>query len=190
MRLFVALWPPVEVLRTLGTALTGAAGSPGATAVRWSATAQLHITLAFLGEVEPVRQEQVERRLARVAGRHPPLDLHLAGAGRFGDRVLFVTVGGDREGLKRLAGSVAAAARHAGVPIEERGFRAHLTVGRARGGDARADLRPLVAALDAYRSAGWTAADLHLVHSRPGAGDGGRAAYSTVASWPLTRADG
>jgi RNA 2',3'-cyclic 3'-phosphodiesterase len=187
VRLFVALWPPAGVVRTLSDAIADVAGSgPTASAVRWSTAPQLHVTLAFLGEVAPGRQQQVEHRLARVAVRHPPMALHLAGAGRFGERVLFVKVGGDREALGRLATSVSAAARRAGVPVEERPFRAHLTVGRARGRDARPDLRPLVGALDGYRSDGWTATELQLVQSRPGGGDGGRPAYADVAGWPLT----
>jgi 2'-5' RNA ligase len=184
MRLFVALWPPADVVAQLGTVLAEVAGkaAPGP-GVRWSGAGQLHLTVAFLGEVDDLHRSRVEQRLARVATRYPPLTLRLDGAGRFGDRVLYLRVAGDREGLGRLAASVAAAARRAGVRLEERAFRAHLTLARGRAG---ADLRPLVAALDGYRSAGWTAAELHLVRSRLGGGEGGRAAYDTVAAWPLT----
>jgi 2'-5' RNA ligase len=182
VRLFVALWPPAEVIGDLAAA-TSAVAARGPAFVRWSGSEQFHVTLAFLGEVPDRQRGEIERRLARVSERHAPLSLQLAGAGRFGDRVLYVRIDGDRDRLRRLAGSVTAAVRRAGVDVEERAFRPHLTVARARppGG-----LRPLATALEGFRSADWTACELHLVSSRLGAGPAGRAAYETVAAWPLT----
>jgi 2'-5' RNA ligase len=184
MRLFVALWPPAEVVEHLQDAVREVSGRIAAPpGLRWVKVEQLHLTLAFLGEVDPPRAQQVQERLARVGVRHPPVGLRLQGAGRFGDRVLYVRVEGDREQLGRLATSVAAAARRSGLSQQERSFRAHLTLARGRPG---ARLRELAGALDGYRGSGWTAHELHLVHSSLGAGEGGRPVYRTLASWPLT----
>ena len=185
MRLFVALWPAAEVVEHLRAAMADAADRVGVSSgLRWVAPPQLHLTVAFLGEVDPPRQAQIEARLGRVCGRYPPLTLSLAGAGRFGERILFVKVTGEREQLGHLAMSVAAAARRAGLALEDRPWRAHITLARARQGGG--GLRELARALDGYRSDPWTAGDLELVHSRLGAGEDRGSSYQTLARWSLT----
>lgn len=183
MRLFVAVRPPADVVDQVLDAVSAAAAADHGRPLRWARAEHLHLTLTFLGEVGDEIRSRVEQRLARVAGRYAPLTLQLAGAGRFGQRVLFVKVAGDRDRLGRLAASTTAAARRSDVAVEERVFRAHLTIARAGPG---ADLRPLVAALNGYRSEPWTVADVHLLRSRLGAAPEGRPAYDTIASWPLT----
>jgi 2'-5' RNA ligase len=181
MRLFVALWPPPDVITELGTALGGLRSEDG-TGLRWTLPEQWHLTLAFLGEVDEGRLPELQRRLARVATRHAPLSLQFTGAARFGDRVLYTRVSGDREPLRRLAAAAAAAARRTGLPVEERPYRPHVTLARARGGT---DLRPLVAALQDFRGTAWTSSALELIRSRLGSGPGRTSSYRTIASWPL-----
>jgi 2'-5' RNA ligase len=185
LRLFVALWPPAEIVEHLQAAVADVTDRLGApSGVRWVTAQQLHLTVAFLGEVDALRGTRTQERLAGVCARHPPVTLWLEGGGRFGDRILFVKVAGDREPLGRLARSVAAAGRRAGLTLQDRPWRAHMTVARAR--QDGAGLRELARALDGYRSSTWTAAELHLVRSRLGAGDGRRSVYETVATWSLT----
>ena len=87
MRAFVALVPPAAVLAELATALAPVqAAQPG---LRWTPSGQWHLTLAFLGEIDEGVLPDLTERLARAARRHPPLELALGGAGRFGDRVLW-----------------------------------------------------------------------------------------------------
>lgn len=182
MRLFVALWPPSDVVAELRTAL-GELRPADEVALRWTVPGQWHLTLAFLGEVDEGRLPELQRRLARVATRHVPLTLQLTGAGRFGDRVLYTKVCGDREPLRHLADAAAAAARRTGVPVEDRPYRPHLTLARVRAG---ADLRSLVTALQDFRGTVWTSSTLELVRSRLGSGPGRTSSYRTIASWPLT----
>jgi 2'-5' RNA ligase len=85
-------------------------------------------------------------------------------------------------GLRRLAASVGAAARRCGIPVEDRAYRPHLTLARARDG---ADLRAVAALLGGFTGSPWTADALHLVRSRLGAGPGGTAAHDVVQAWPL-----
>jgi 2'-5' RNA ligase len=86
--------------------------------------------------------------------------------------------------VRRLAASVAAAARRSGIPVDDRPYRPHLTLARVRD---RADLRPAVAALGTFAGSPWTPDALHLVRSRLGAGPGGTAAHEVLATWPLGR---
>jgi RNA 2',3'-cyclic 3'-phosphodiesterase len=150
--------------------------------LRWTRPEQWHLTLAFLGEVGGDAVDPLVCRLARVAARHPPLSMSFEGGGRFGHRVLWTRVQGDRERLRRLADSVRAAARRSGLPVDERPYRPHLTLARAAG---TADLRPLVERLASYVGQPWVATRLYLVHSRLGAGPDGSALHEPIAHWPL-----
>jgi 2'-5' RNA ligase len=181
MRMFVALVPPAEALAELAAALAALPDTPG---VRWTRSEQWHVTLAFLVEVDDRTRDALAERLARVAHRHAPPTLALAGGGRFGAQVLWTRVDGDRPALRRLVDSVRAAARRCGLPTDARPHRPHVTL--ARGGRPAPDLAPLAAALDGFAGRPWTAADLHLVRSVLGAGPGGTARHETVARWPLT----
>lgn len=194
MRLFVAVWPPPPAVDDLARRVAAlrhdspafdppASDRPVAGAgLRWTRTEQWHLTLTFLGEVGDSALPELTRRLARTAHRHPPPVLRFAGAGRFGHRVLFTRVEGDREGLRKLAASAAAAARRSGVNVDERPYRPHLTLARAIPGS---DLSPVVTALAPYRGPGWEASTLTLVRSRLGAGPGRTSGYETVMAWPL-----
>jgi 2'-5' RNA ligase len=184
MRAFVALIPPAAVLAELAAALAPVqAAHPD---LRWTPAGQWHLTLAFLGEIDGDTLDggvlpDLTARLARAARRHPPVDLALDGAGRFGDRVLWTRVRGE---LRALAASVGAAARRCRIAVDDRPYRAHLTLARTRPG---ADLRPAVDALRDFAGTPWTATTLHLVRSRLGAGPGGTAAHEVIATWPLGR---
>ncbi|HXT46365.1 MAG TPA: RNA 2',3'-cyclic phosphodiesterase [Pseudonocardiaceae bacterium] len=181
MRLFVALTPPDEVVEALRT--TTAALRELAPELRWNRPEQWHLTLAFLGEVGDEVVDELTHRLNRAATRHPPLSLSLGGGGRFGSRVLWTGVQGDRDRLRRLAGSAAAAARRCRLPVEDRPYRPHLTLARAPGD---ADLRPLVQRLASWQGPPWVATELTLVRSRLGAASGGSALHEPIIGWPLS----
>jgi 2'-5' RNA ligase len=180
VRLFVAVIPPEPAVADLRAAVgtARAAAPPG---LRWADPARWHLTLAFLGEVEERRVDELRERLGRTATRHAPPCLRFAGAGRFGDRVLWVGVDGENDELRRLAASSAAAARHTGIAVDDRPYRPHLTVARADR-SARADLRPTVEALHAYAGPPWSADRLHLVRSYLGP----TPRHEPLADWLLT----
>jgi RNA 2',3'-cyclic 3'-phosphodiesterase len=100
----------------------------------------------------------------------PPATLRLAGAGRFGSRrrpqVCWAGLDGDVGVLADLAGRLAGAARALGLPVEDRPFRPHLTVGRW---DPR---RPadgdLPDRLAGYRGPDWPLREVLLVRSAGG----------------------
>lgn len=182
-RLFVALVPPAYAVADLLAQVAAArAAAPDDPAIRWARAEQLHVTLSFLGDVRSGLVAELGTRLERAARRHAAMDLRFAGAGRFGQRVLWAGVGGPADRLRALAASVSGAARRTGIPQEERRFRAHVTLARGRDG---AELRPAVAALAAYEGPLWRAERVTLVRSELGRGPGGTAAYTEVGGWPL-----
>jgi RNA 2',3'-cyclic 3'-phosphodiesterase len=114
----------------------------------------------------------------------PPMTLRLAGGGRFGSlrrpQVAWTGLDGDVEPLVQLAARLAAVARRLGLPVEDRAFRPHLTLGRWRPG------RPadggLIDRLAAYRGPDWPVTEVRLWESHLGP----KPTYETVAAWPLT----
>jgi RNA 2',3'-cyclic 3'-phosphodiesterase len=185
VRLFVAVVPPPAVLDELEA--TVAPLRPGWPALRWTGMPAWHLTLAFLGEVGDDTAAALAPRLERAAARHPSLELSLAGGGAFSGparaRVLWTGLRGDLRALEALARSVAAGARRAGAPPPDEGrrFRPHVTLARCR---EPADVAALVDELSGYAGAAWTAAEIHLIRSRPGA-PGAPPDYETMARWPL-----
>jgi 2'-5' RNA ligase len=168
--LFVAVVPPPEATAELAATVEQLRAS--APDLAWVAPDRWHVTICFLGPVEP--SGELRERLARVARRHPPPTLRVAGGGRFGDRVLWARLEGD---LRAVAAGVTRAAERAGYAVEDRPFRAHLTL--ARGRRTRVDLRPLAAALADVGGPVWTAEELALMR-------GGSPRYLRLAGWPFT----
>jgi 2'-5' RNA ligase len=190
--MFVALVPPADVV----AALAGRVDDVGTqvSGLRWTLRENWHLTLAFMAAVPTAAVEAAVAELAETARNTGPFALRLRGAGGFPRPgragVVWVGVAGETEGderaLARLARHVRIALRRARLSPDRTPFRPHLTLARVR---PAADVTGLVAELDdvpATRSgSGWQARDLRLVESRLGAGEGGRAGYTQVATLPL-----
>ncbi|MGE5764145.1 MAG: RNA 2',3'-cyclic phosphodiesterase [Mycobacterium leprae] len=181
MRLFVAVRPPPEALAHLDAAVVS--HRDDWLALGWVPAERWHLTLAFLGDVDPDRVDPLAQRLARTAARHPALTLSFAGAGTFPRRhaharVVWTGVFGDRRELGLLAAGVVAAASRERIAVDDRPYRPHLTLARVR---RPADVSPLVAELSSYAGPVWTATDLQLVRSHLGP----KPRHETLAHWPL-----
>ncbi|MEV4942634.1 RNA 2',3'-cyclic phosphodiesterase [Streptomyces zaomyceticus] len=186
MRLFAAVVPPAARQDELGHVVDRLHRLPGADGLRWTSRPGWHLTLAFMGEVDEELLPELRVRLARAAHHTPPLGLRLHGGGHFGHRALWTGVAGDLDELRLLAERADAAARRAGVPMDEhRRYQAHLTVARARGGDA--DLRPFLDELGTFEGSRWEVGELTLVRSNlPVSGvRGEQPRYEKVDGWPL-----
>jgi len=118
-RLFVAVEPPPTLLDRLDEL-----DRPDGAGVRWSRREQWHITLCFLGEVE---RAAAEAALEQLTAERAVADLGPT-VGRLGDRVICVPIAG----LDDLATAVAAAMDGLGEAPDDRSFKGHLTLGRAR----------------------------------------------------------
>lgn len=170
LRLFVAVWPPPEVVEAVAAVATGDG------AVRWVPPERWHVTLRFLGDVDPSAVEALASRLAAAAAGVPP-GRAVAGPAtkRLGRSVLAVPVA--------QLDAAAAAAREATAGVggpEERPFFGHLTVARSRG------RRPVPAGLAGRPvSATWAVSDITLVRSTPGPGG---PVYQVLARAPVAAA--
>jgi len=124
-RLFVALRPPAEMRAQL-LGLMG--GVPGA---RWQSDDQLHLTLRFIGEVDRPQADDIAASLGTIDRPRPTIALR--GAGSFGHkgRVHSVWAGvAPDEALHQLHDRVSRALVLAGVAVEQRAFKPHITLAR------------------------------------------------------------
>lgn len=174
MRLFVGLFPPEDVLLDLRGRLTRALSSAGKR-VRLTPVERWHLTLAFLGEVDPDRLGDVGRAIDSVPGPGP-ITVRMSGGGSFGrgrSSVLWAGLDGDLATLATLQAGIGKALEEHELPHDTRPFTPHLTVAYASSPDLRA-------ALADYAGPTWTAQDFVLVHSRHTEGAG----YEILRSWP------
>ncbi|MFN3535843.1 MAG: RNA 2',3'-cyclic phosphodiesterase [Brevundimonas sp.] len=127
VRLFAAVPIPFDIAEALQRRQRGL---PGA---RWRPADALHITLAFYGEVVETRADDLAAELTRA--RVDPFELTLEGVGAFGDghrtRAVWAGVGAS-EPLNILAGRCRGAGQRAGVVMESRDYRPHVTLAYLR----------------------------------------------------------
>ncbi|GAA4906409.1 RNA 2',3'-cyclic phosphodiesterase [Streptomonospora salina] len=206
MRLFVAVYPPQEVLDEVGRvagALSAAdrldvaggaldtadrGGDPGARprlgqGLRWRAPEEWHFTLLFLGEVGEQELPQVRRRLAAAAARSESPEVAVRGGGTFpGDTeqatVLWAGLEGDVGAVTLLADRLRKAARKAGLKVDRRPFVPHLTLATRR---PPTDMTALRYGLSALATPFWTVGEIHLVRSHHPR----RPRYQTLTTWEL-----
>lgn len=139
MRLFVAVDLTASAriaIEALARELAGrVAEVAGARAARWVRPEKLHLTLAFLGAIEPDQVDAIRRGLEPPM-MQPTFEVAMSGAGVFPGtgpvRVLWLGITAGRENLVSLQGQVASRLREVGCALERRPFVPHLTLARFR----------------------------------------------------------
>jgi 2'-5' RNA ligase len=135
--------------------------------LRWSTPDQWHVTLVFLGEVEDAARAKLVQALSTL--RQPPLKLRMERLGVFErSGILYAEVEISEE-LLHLYEAVAAAVRRCGLEVEERPYRAHITLARARNREGRKAVERLrtVASREQQRlRASWGAEEFLLYESQ------------------------
>lgn len=167
-RMFFALWPPAAVRDAL---LAVRAGLPGA-AGRENHPLDLHLTLVFVGAVDPERRPCVEAAGDGLA--LPGFELSLDESGdwpRAGIR--WCRPGTFPATLPALVQALQARLRACGISPEPRPFRPHVTLARKAAATPR---NPLPAPVP------WSVREFVLAASLAGR----RPAYQVLRRWPLT----
>ncbi|GAW50369.1 MULTISPECIES: RNA 2',3'-cyclic phosphodiesterase [unclassified Nocardioides] len=186
LRMFAALVPPPEAVEHLDefVEVRRPAGE-----FRWATAEQLHVTLAFLASVEERRLDDLAERLARAAARRTTFDTAIAGGGAFPNparaRILWAGLDLDEDGrtqLDRLATGCRAAANRAGIAVDGRRFRPHVTLARI---GHPTEVSSWVRLLDGYAGPRWPADRVALVASYLGEGARGRPRYEVVEEFAL-----
>ena len=170
-RVFFALWPDAEAKPALSALAAAVARARGGRPTRAD---QLHLTMAFIGEVAPAAMPLLRAAGVEAAAAAAPFVLTLdRPGGTARDGVAWLEAAAPPAALMTLHEALAGALRCAGFATEARAFRPHLTL-------ARRCTRP--AGPDAGASTSWVAESLALVASTPAPG-GSR--YETIAEWRL-----
>jgi 2'-5' RNA ligase len=150
----------------------------------WVRADNLHLTLRFLGEIEPRMLEPVREAVAAAAAAIPPFTVGLGGLGGFpsgrAPRVLWASVAAGGKELETLYAALEAELVARGVPGESRPFHPHVTLARARDPRGAGDLGSVLGAGPAFGEVRVGA--LHLMRSDIGP-RGSR--YSILSEAPL-----
>jgi 2'-5' RNA ligase len=134
VRGFVAVLLPDGVrARLAATAAELRARAPGFTWVRGE---NLHLTLRFLGSLEPTVLEHAREAVLAAATGISPFTVALGGLGGFpsarAPRVVWAGVVAGGERLVALHAALEASLVARGIPAEGRAFHPHVTLARAR----------------------------------------------------------
>ena len=165
-RLFLAVPLPAVVKAEL-ISLIDAVRRSAPRSARWVRPEQLHVTLKFLGDVEPEQQEALTRAMQSVC-TEAPFRFTLQGVGAFPNRrqprVIWTGIQSGCDHVAHLAGLVEAAACEAGFDPERRRFSPHVTLARVK---QPGDFKSLWDQVDAvpFTSQEVDAVDVRLIHS-------------------------
>ncbi|MFP4032254.1 MAG: RNA 2',3'-cyclic phosphodiesterase [Desulfococcaceae bacterium] len=172
IRAFIAFSLPEPViahLRILQKSLRDA----GLDDLRFVRPENIHLTLRFLGDVDPSAVDAIAGAMAEAAAEAAPLSLTARGIGAFPAvrkaRVVWAGLAGETAELISFRGRVAEALETMGYPREPRRFTAHLTLARVRE-RRRVEPERLVSAmesLNALTSPSFSAGELVLFQSDP-----------------------
>ncbi len=167
-RLFVAVWPPDEVVERVA-----ALDRPEVVGLRWTSPAQWHVTLRFLGRADV---GEARAALGDLVVPTAPVEAVVGPTvGRFGQRVLQVPV----SGLDGLAAAAVSATAAVGEPPEDRPFAGHLILARVAK-SAKVDLRALAGQAI---TGTWAVTEVTLVQSHLSSAG---ATYEVVSHCPLS----
>jgi RNA 2',3'-cyclic 3'-phosphodiesterase len=143
MRTFIAIPLPDEC-RTLLDRMQQKLRSYGAD-VRWVAVPSIHLTLKFLGEVDPDIIASLSESLESELRSQRIFSLLLRGLGCFPNqknpRVIWCGIDGDSMQLSQIHQQVELICNRFGFEPEDRDFHPHLTLGRVNG---KRNLQPLI----------------------------------------------
>jgi 2'-5' RNA ligase len=186
MRAFVAVALEPAACREIARSTRGAIAAIGpSSAARWTREENLHLTVAFLGNIEEGLVPAIGERLGPLAERIAPERLVLAGVGGFPHsrpRVLWLGVDAGRTWFVGLTKAVRAALGEGlGLELDQREPSAHVTLARVERPE-----RPLLPALEAAfagRAIASQADRLTLFSSVVGRGG---PTYSAVREWPFS----
>ena len=164
--MFFALWPDEGVRSALGR-LSGELVEGG----RPTRRDNLHMTLEFLGGIDRARIADASAAATRLSA--PRFRLVLDGVGHWRrSRILWLAPTNPTPPLIALQAGLHAELAAAGLPLEDRPFRPHVTLARRAKPLAFRPVAPVT----------WDVRELVLAESMPGP-DGVR--YQVVERWPL-----
>lgn len=167
IRSFIAIDLPESVRRDLAQLQERLrrVGAP----VSWGRPQGIHLTLKFLGDIDPDLVPQIGAELRAITVQQTPFRLQPKTCGAFPGlnqiRVLWVGLDGPLDTLKALQERIEAALERFGFPPEQRPFKAHLTLGRVKGCGRESALQEALLDLQHFQSEAFDVTGLVLYRS-------------------------
>ena len=181
MRLFVAIDLPDSVKERLEEIITELRTCRAD--VRWVHFDLMHVTLKFLGNIEPQELVAIDGVLSRIAANTQPAQGRLHNVGSFPHlrrpRVLWIGVETYNGMLAALHADLDAALAKLGFSKEIRRFHPHITLGRIRGNRRLSALREAVEKQSGHKDEIFKIRHLTLFESRQRHGSTRYTALST-----------
>lgn len=132
IRAFIAIELPPAVIALLGKVQQDLKSLR--VGARWVRPENIHLTLKFLGNIDPPEAENICGAMTAAAKGVAPLTLAVGGVGVFPDlkrpRVIWAGLGGKIQPLLELQRNLEDRLADVGFPKEKRSFKGHLTLGR------------------------------------------------------------
>jgi len=104
--------------------------------VKWVKPQNIHLTLKFLGEIDPKNTEEIKQVLLDIAKGLTPFKMRLTNLGAFPKinypRVIWVDIEEGKDTLVKIAADLEEGLAKIGIPREDKPFKAHTTIGRLR----------------------------------------------------------
>jgi 2'-5' RNA ligase len=181
-RLFVAIDLPEPLKQQLSALAMPIDG------VRWTSTANLHLTLRFIGDVSQDVAEEIQAALPAV--QSPPFSLQLSGVATFPGhsrkppRIIWAGLS-NPPALQSLHEKIETVIRDLGLTPDNRPFTPHITLGRVKSTDEHtvSAIGQFIEHNAAYHSAAFVPAEFVLMESQPSASG---QIYTALARYPLT----
>lgn len=104
--------------------------------IRWTKHPAMHVTLKFIGEIPERKTDDIQAVLNDISLRHKEFPLKLAGTGTFPrgsrfPRILWVGIE-DSQALSSIQKDIETILAGLSIPLEQRKFHPHLTLGRVK----------------------------------------------------------
>ncbi len=136
---------------------------------RWVRPENIHLTLKFLGDINPDHLDKIGDAMAGAAIEFPPVTLTVRGIGVFPGikrpRVIWVGLGGDIRSLLALQSLLEQELAGAQFPKDKRSFKAHLTLGRIKQSVNPAVIRQMIGEFASLTSDEFTCDQVFLFKS-------------------------
>jgi len=193
MRTFLAIYPAPQVVERLREFQSKLGEGLSPSWVRWTNPQQIHLTLVFIADIDPVPLDTLRQEGRVICRAIPPFSLRVERVGCFPDSgrpsVGWAGLDGDLSWLTRLKSEFDALLRRQGIVVEQRSFQPHLTLARVKpisGRDRRAvGERCAAFAHEAFGE--WKVEEVCLMRSEPGRQC---AEHTLLESFPLGTTSG
>ena len=135
LRTFIAVEPESDIQQKLAAIAQNFNHIPWAKRIRWLPANNIHITMRFLGSIDPTLVETLSSQIEQVLNDFQAFAVtltvpHLFPSAKRG-RIIAALTHAD-EKLHELSSQIESVVVAAGMPAETRRFRGHITIGRSR----------------------------------------------------------